>query len=311
MVVGALMQLAVAAPIGALFGAAYGTSIRIGYEIIFPALFGNKATSQSVDQVLTKMTQTFTGIGGLEAQAFGVNQGIKNALKAIDADPELQALIKKNSNLDTLNITVKQSGSLETGQSSVQSQSSVSDQDFTGGLAERHRKLRAALPEAKASERRELTQQYTDVFRAYEEQFGLVPFDILQQIVNVSGGRWQFVHWNFNFMSFSLQQELLSRLRNAATDTSGSGTTFTGGLEPQIPVTNLTGKKAAGQSQRLEKTKLINEIRKLKADLAAILARPLIRGFSQITKVRFADTTRRQLSIKQQLLVNLLARYRF
>ncbi len=293
------MQLAVAAPIGALFGAAYGTSIRIGYEIIFPALFGNKATSQSVDQVLTKMTQTFTGIGGLEAQAFGVNQGIKNALKAIDADPELQALIKKNSNLDTLNITVKQSGSLVTDQSSVQSQSLVSDIGFAGGLAERHRKLRASLPQAKAAERISLTEEYTQVFRDYESQYGSVPFDILQKIANVSGGKWNFVHWNFNYFSFPMQQEILNRLRVAASDTSGSGTTFTGDVKPQIAVTNLTGKKAAGQSQRLERARLINEIRRARV----VLNMP--------SRSKDFSANRALIKQMQQLLTNLLARYRF
>ncbi len=112
MVVAALIQLAVAAPIGALFGAAYGTSIRIGYEIIFPALFGDKVLSKDVDATLAKMTTLFTGVGGLEAQNFGINQGIKNALKALDADTELTDLIKKNSNLDTQTITVNLSGNL-------------------------------------------------------------------------------------------------------------------------------------------------------------------------------------------------------
>ncbi len=113
MVVSSLMQIAAAGPIGALFGLAYGTSIRIGYEIIFPALFGDKVTSKDVDGTLQKMTETFTAVGGLEAQKFGVNVGIKNALKAINADAELMDLIKKNSSFDTLNITVNSSGILE------------------------------------------------------------------------------------------------------------------------------------------------------------------------------------------------------
>ncbi len=110
MVVNALMTLAVAAPVGALFGLAYGTSIRIGYEIIFPALFGDKPTEKDVDKTLSKMTTMFTATGGLEAQKFGINTGIKNALKAINADPELTELIKKNYSLDTQNITVNLSG---------------------------------------------------------------------------------------------------------------------------------------------------------------------------------------------------------
>ncbi len=125
------MQIAAAGPIGALFGLAYGTSIRIGYEIIFPALFADKVTSKDVDATLDKMTTTFTAIGGLEAQKFGINTGIKDALKAINADPELMELIKKNSAYDTLNITVNKSGNLETDQdqgSSTPPQLGLSDE---------------------------------------------------------------------------------------------------------------------------------------------------------------------------------------
>ncbi len=112
MVIQSIMQIAAAGPIGALFGLAYGTSIRIGYEIIFPALFGDKVLSKDVDATLEKMTTTFTAIGGLEAQKFGINTGIKDALKAINADPELMELIKKNSALDTQNISITLSGNL-------------------------------------------------------------------------------------------------------------------------------------------------------------------------------------------------------
>ncbi len=216
MVVAALMQLAVAAPIGALFGAAYGTSIRIGYEIIFPALFGNKATSQSVDSVLDKMTSTFTAIGGLEAQKFGINQGIKNALKSIDADPELQELIKKNSFNDTLTITVNKSGSL-TSQSSEQSLSSGSDNvpDFTGGIAERHRAAREALTgTTDANEFQTLSTEYSNVFNAYESKQGQITKEQLQRLTNVNTNKnvriW-FVEWNFTWFTFSLQQKLINR----------------------------------------------------------------------------------------------------
>ncbi len=110
MVVSAIMQIAAAAPIGALFGLAYGTSIRVGYEIIFPALFGDKEVPKDATAVLGKMSTTFTALGGLEAMKFGIVQGIKKSLKDIEADPELVELIKKNSYLDTQNITVNLSG---------------------------------------------------------------------------------------------------------------------------------------------------------------------------------------------------------
>ncbi len=56
------------------------------------------------------MKTTFTALGGLEANAFGINVGVKNALKQIEADPELVELIKKNSALASQNITVNLSG---------------------------------------------------------------------------------------------------------------------------------------------------------------------------------------------------------
>ncbi len=90
---------------------AYGTAIRVGYEIVFPALFGNKTLPKDAKQVMGDMRILFTSIGGLEANAFGINQGIKKALKDMDADPELVELIKKNSEYDSQNITVSLSGS--------------------------------------------------------------------------------------------------------------------------------------------------------------------------------------------------------
>ncbi len=110
MVVSAIMQIAAAAPIGALFGLAYGTSIRIGYEQIYPALFGDKEVPKDVDTTIHKMHSMFDAVGGKEASLFGINIGIKKALQEIDADPELIALIKKNSQLDTQNITVNSLG---------------------------------------------------------------------------------------------------------------------------------------------------------------------------------------------------------
>ncbi len=123
MVVQGLIALALAGPTGGLFGLAYGTAIRVGYEIIYPLLFdqvakdikegrdsGDAKLSQNTEIVIGKMNTLYTSIGGLEANAFGVNTGIKNALKQIEDDPELLELIKKNSNLLSQNITVNLSG---------------------------------------------------------------------------------------------------------------------------------------------------------------------------------------------------------
>ncbi len=123
MVVQGLIALALAGPTGGLFGLAYGTAIRVGYEIIYPLLFdqiakdikagrdtGNAKLGENTEIVIGKMNTLYTSIGGLEANAFGINTGIKNALKQIEDDPELLELIKKNSNLLSQNISVNLSG---------------------------------------------------------------------------------------------------------------------------------------------------------------------------------------------------------
>ncbi len=230
MVVSALVQLAVAGMTGALFGVAYGTSIRIGYEIVYPALFGDKALLKDVDTTLNKMLTTFTAVGGLEAQAFGINQGIKNALKAIDADPELQELIKKNSLNDSLNITVNQSGTSQTTNldQSLLSDSSIDDQDFTGGLADRHRKLRDSLSgKTDASEFAQLSATYSFLFEEFEQKKGKITNDQLERLTNVntnSNVRIWFVEWNFHWFTFALKKKLVDR-QNALTPVAKDITT--------------------------------------------------------------------------------------
>ncbi len=129
MVVQGLIALALAAPTGGLFGLAYGTAIRVGYEIIYPLLFQDIANKQQtigrnkistlgsarttpaqIADILKGLTEMYTTVGGLEANAFGINTGIKNAMQAIQDDPELVELLKKNSSLLGQNITVNLSG---------------------------------------------------------------------------------------------------------------------------------------------------------------------------------------------------------
>ncbi len=303
MVVAALMQLAVAAPIGALFGMAYGTSIRIGYEIIYPALFADKVLSKDVDATLAKMQTTFTAIGGLEAQAFGINTGIKNALKSIEADPELIALIKKNSGYVSQDITVNLSGTSQQ-TSSVPSPSSPSDIGFAGGLAERHRKLREALSLKNTPENRaRLSAEYSQIFRRYEQEFGTLPVSMLEEMINVNKKlRWNFVNWDMNWFTVSLQQELLVRFKKS----QESRITVTDKLPPpQIAVGAVGTKKAAGQSQKLERGVLMRRILRVKTILKT----------NQLDGVTLRPVTRinleKDLINNQQALSNLLARYRF
>ncbi len=101
MVVSAIL-LATMAPItGALFGASYGTAIRIGYEIIFPALFGDLSRDikkqtvsreQGAKQTIKALHTMFTLTGGASALEFGISQGIEMAKKKTES-PEVQNLI--------------------------------------------------------------------------------------------------------------------------------------------------------------------------------------------------------------------------
>ncbi len=226
MVVQALVTLAVAGMTGALFGVAYGTSIRVGYEIIFPALFKNTKVSGNATDTLSAMKTLFTGIGGLEAQNFGINQGVKNALKAMDADEELTELIKKNSQQDSLNITINSSGT-STQPSLDQSQSFPSDvPDFTGGLADRHKAVRDKLSgKTDANEFATLSQEYTNVFNAFESKQGKVTDEQLQRLINVNAGTVRIwgVEWEFKWFTFSLQKKLVDR-HNALTKTTVAAT---------------------------------------------------------------------------------------
>ncbi len=108
MVVSAIL-LATMAPItGALFGASYGTAIRIGYEIIFPALFGDmindKKNALSASQedgakrTIKALHTMFTATGGASALEFGIDQGIEMAKKKTES-PDVQDMIDLNLGL--------------------------------------------------------------------------------------------------------------------------------------------------------------------------------------------------------------------
>ncbi len=102
MVVSAILLTALAPITGALFGASYGTAIRIGYEIIFPALFGDMINDQknkvSVSQedgakrTIKALHTMFTATGGASAMEFGIEQGIEMAKKKTES-PDVQHMI--------------------------------------------------------------------------------------------------------------------------------------------------------------------------------------------------------------------------
>ena len=101
------LGVATAPLIGGLFGLAYGTSIRIGYEQIYPALFPEGAPKrESVREAIDDFTKLFDAIGGKEAEMFGLNIGVmKKALAEMNGDAEFVKLVKKNSFLFSPTIT--------------------------------------------------------------------------------------------------------------------------------------------------------------------------------------------------------------
>ncbi len=202
MVVSALVQLAVAGPTGILFGLGYGTAIRIGYEQIYPLLFGDKSTPKTVSEVMGRMETTYDAIGGKEAHMFGINQGIKNALKDLDADTELVELIKKNSVLDSQNIIVNLSGNSEK-ETSEQSLSSLSKKLhdaplISGAYAERHRLLKQTIAKLNTAEAKASRNFYSHVIKEIIQirYDGTWPADKLQQLIQqgnttLLGGVWE------------------------------------------------------------------------------------------------------------------------
>ncbi len=102
MPVSAILLAALAPITGALFGASYGTSIRIGYEIIFPALFGdmineqknkpNMSQEEGAKRTIKALHTMFTATGGASAMEFGIEQGIEMAKKKTES-PAVQSMI--------------------------------------------------------------------------------------------------------------------------------------------------------------------------------------------------------------------------
>ncbi len=313
MVVSALVQLAIAGPTGILFGLGYGTAIRVGYEIIYPALFGDKSIPKDKTSILKKIEEMYTSVGGLEAHKFGINQGIKNALKAIDSDPELVDLIKKNSALDTQNITVNLSGTSMTQLSGdVSVPPSPQSVDIPPGLTMGILSYVQAL--ARAAQ-----QQKLDDYVELVEMIGLSD-DKLYWLVkngNVSiriAGYTVRIEWGL--LTLGYQQSLIPRFnkineaRIAVSKPQGPQTAG-GGLLGGVEAVGVKWTKAAGQSQRMEKTKLIAQIRDMKRQIGVINK---LRGTSSLGEKSYQSQIKLKIGwLKgfQQSLANLLARYRF
>ncbi len=116
MVVSAILTTALAPITGALFGASYGTSIRIGYEIIFPALFGDvindqknnptKLQEEGTKRTIQSMHKMFTGVGGAAAMEFGIEQGIEMAKKKVES-PDVQNMIDSSLGLTSRQLNLR------------------------------------------------------------------------------------------------------------------------------------------------------------------------------------------------------------
>ncbi len=302
MVVSALVQLAIAGPVGILFGLGYGTAIRVGYEQVYPALFGDKALPKDTDTILKKLETFYTTVGGLEAHKFGINQGIKNALKAIDADPELVELIKKNSSLDSQSITVNLSGiSQQTQNLGPSGKSSVfSPPSQSSGI------LFYVQALAKAEADRDVNEyaRLVDIIGLNDNN--LMILVRTGRVIVTTGGYDVTVVWGL--LSLTRQREYVKRFnilntaQRKAAQPQGPQTAGGGLLADTVAIRGRgrTGQRAAGQSQKLEKTKLINEIRDLKK------TDDRLRGSGNI-----GGKIRRNLKFARQQLANLLARYRF
>ncbi len=116
MVVSAILTTALAPITGALFGASYGTAIRIGYEIIFPALFGDvineqknnptKLQEEGTKRTIESMHKMFTGVGGAAAMEFGIEQGIEMAKKKTES-PDVQNMIDSSLGLTNRQLNLR------------------------------------------------------------------------------------------------------------------------------------------------------------------------------------------------------------
>ncbi len=144
MVVSAILTTALAPITGALFGASYGTSIRIGYEIIFPALFGDvindqknnptKLQEEGTKRTIESMHKMFTGVGGAAAMEFGIEQGIEMAKKKTES-PDVQDMI--DLSLGLTNRQLNKRGKSQQFQDPIKDEedfsSKIEDAPFKGG----------------------------------------------------------------------------------------------------------------------------------------------------------------------------------
>ncbi len=145
MVVSAILTTILAPVTGALFGASYGTAIRIGYEIIFPALFKNTKANPDAQEVIKSLHTMFTATGGKSALEFGVAQGIEMAKKKTES-PEVVDLI--NLSLGISDEQLRRRGKAQQFQDPIKDKPRFEDvRDFkvTGDVGDFHNMTNAAI----------------------------------------------------------------------------------------------------------------------------------------------------------------------
>ncbi len=105
---------------GGLFGLAYGTAIRIGYEQIYPALFPTKGPmglTREKKDVIAGLVQMYDIIGGKGAHEFGINLGFQHALKGLSKEmannPDILKMIQMEAGVNGIGVTTIQGASGE------------------------------------------------------------------------------------------------------------------------------------------------------------------------------------------------------
>jgi len=163
---------------------------------------------------------------------------------------------------------------------------------------------------AKAEKERDV-----NAYAAIIDQIGLSKLNIFKLVrdghVTVETGGFT-VRIEFGLLSLSKQQEYV-KVHNAWNEAAieankqkgPSG--VSGGLLGGVKPIGVKWTKTAGQSQRLEKNKLILEIRALQKQIAAINRITMTPG----ERVSLLKPKEKRLHFARQQLANLLARYKF
>ncbi len=111
-----------------------------------------------------------------------------------------------------------------------QSPYSPSEVDTTGGLADRHRAVREILSGAKdATAFAKASAEYSSIFYQFEAAKGKITSEQVADLINtnIRSVRIFFVEWQFKWMTFALQKDLVDRSQKTISKTGDSTITTT------------------------------------------------------------------------------------